>query len=86
MCQLDDSRHKGGGRGVDDILNVVDGGLVVQVKTELVLNFLHTFVGLEKEWTSGKQKSKEQVKWILLITGLQIYEFFLQISVAFKGS
>ena len=49
MCQLDDSRHKGGGRSVDDILNVVDGGLVVQVKTELVLNFLHTFVGLEKE-------------------------------------
>ena len=49
MCQLDDSRHKGGGRGVDDILNVVDGGLVVQVKTELVLNFLHTFVGLKKE-------------------------------------
>ena len=32
------------------------------------------------------ENNGKQVKWILLITGFQIYEFLIQISVAFKVS
>ena len=43
--------------------------------------------GSSKEPTPDKvTDTGKQVKGILLITGLQIYEFFIQISVAFKVS